>query len=107
MIDNWIIYIIGTYLAGVLTGALGEYFSNILTDIRHNREAKVEEKKLFQDVTSQMPDLISEMKNDLSKPENKLIREFFISKRTWIIPLPEGEHFFSILRRIIQDFGIR
>lgn len=32
-----------------------------------------------------MPDLISEIKNDLSDPNQEFIREFFIAKKVWTI----------------------
>ena len=32
-----------------------------------------------------MPKLIAEMKVDLSKPEQSLIRDFYVTKKTWII----------------------
>ena len=39
-------------------------------------ETDVSRDDLFQKVVEMMPDLLAEMKDDLSKPENKLIREF-------------------------------
>lgn len=80
MVDNGIIYLVGTYVAGVLTGIIVESVSNLITDRRHDREAKSDERKQFLEIVNQMPDLIVEMKNDLLG--NKFVREFFLSKRS-------------------------
>ena len=71
------------FAAGIATETLRPYFSDMLTDRRREREAKMKELEQFRSVVSQMSDLISEMKNDLSSPENSLIREFFLSKRSY------------------------
>ena len=39
----------------------------------------------FQKVKALMPELIAEMKKDLSKEDNKFIREFFIVSKRWIL----------------------
>lgn len=70
-------------LAGILIGAAGSYLGNKFTDRRRDQEAKSKEKRQFREVINQMPDLISEMKKDLSEPEQKFIREFFLSKRSY------------------------
>lgn len=87
MIDNLIVY-----LAGILTGAIGLYLGNKYTDRRRDHEVKSKEKKQFLEVVNQMPDLISEMKSDLSNPEQKFIRIFFLSKRSYSLN-PGGPSF--------------
>lgn len=82
--DNLIVY-----LAGILTGAAGSYLGNKFTDRRRDQEAKTKEQRQYQEIVSQMPDLISEMKNDLSDPKQELIREFFIAKKAWTINFGE------------------
>jgi len=86
--DNLIVY-----LAGILTGATGSYLGNKFTDRRRDQEAKKKEKRQFLEVVSQMPDLISEMKNDLSDQNQDLIREFFIAKKVWTINFGEERRF--------------
>jgi hypothetical protein len=53
--------------------------------MRRNHEDMSKEKRQFMEVASQMPDLISEMKKDLSAPEHKFIREFFLSKKAYTL----------------------
>lgn len=93
MTDIGTLSFVGTFLLGIIIGAAGEFFSNFLTDRRREHEAKSNEKKQFLEVANQMPDLISEMKNDLSKQENKLVREFFIAKKTWSITFGDEVRF--------------
>jgi hypothetical protein len=81
------------FLAGIATETLRSYFSDMLTDRRRDREAKAREIEQFQLATSQMPDLISEMKKDLFNPELKPIREFFIAKKTWTINFGDEPRF--------------
>jgi hypothetical protein len=40
-----------------------------------------------------MPDLISEMKNDLCDPKQEFIREFFLAKKDWTINFGEERRF--------------
>ena len=69
------------FLVGALTGAAGVYLGNKYTDRRREGEARKKEREQFQSVRDQMPQLIAEMKEDLSKPGQQLIREFFLSRR--------------------------
>jgi hypothetical protein len=80
VIDAFLIVL--AYAAGIVTETVRSYFSDMLTDRRRDQEAKQKELEQFLSVVSQMPDLISEMKNDLSNPDNSLIREFFLTKRS-------------------------
>ena len=52
---------------------------------------------LFQKVVEMMPDLLANMKDDLSKPENKLIREF--------IPLESDTHSFQHHKPRFEYYG--
>ena len=81
------------YLLGILTGAAGSYLGNKYTDRRRDQEAKQEEEKQFREVVGQMPDLISEMREDLSNSDQRLIREFFIAKRVWTINFGDERRF--------------
>ena len=78
-----VIIALTAYLAGIVTETLRSYFSDMLTDRRRDREGKLKEKDQFRYVVSQMPDLINEIKKDLNSPELSLIREFFISKKSY------------------------
>jgi hypothetical protein len=42
-------------------------------------------KVAFQKVKATMPDLISEMREDLSREGNEFIREFFLASRRWVM----------------------
>ncbi len=81
------------FLAGIATETARSYFSDMLTDRRRDREAKSKEAELFREVVDQMPDLISEMKKDISVPENKFIREFFLAKKSWTINFGDERRF--------------
>ena len=74
---DWLSSIIG-FLVGTATGAAGAYFGQKYTDIRRESEYKSQLKKEFSKLKKQMPELISEFKQDLSKKDNKLMREFFV-----------------------------
>lgn len=66
------------FLLGTVTGAGGIYFAEKYTDQRRRGELKRQCKKEFLEVKKQMPELIEELKSDLSHEENRLIREFFV-----------------------------
>lgn len=74
-----------TFLLGVATGAAGTYFADKFTDQRRSSERNRERMKNFLDVRSQMPELIAEMKDDLSSDELKLCREFFVESKNILI----------------------
>lgn len=67
-----------TFLLGVFTGAAGKYLADKYTDKRRHKEKETKVQKKFINLAQQMPELITEMKDDLSKPEYMVIREFFI-----------------------------
>jgi hypothetical protein len=70
---------------GSIVGAFATYRVNKLTDKRRKKEATQELQKEFLDAKQQMPELIAEIKNDLLQEGNSLIREFFISKRSYTL----------------------
>jgi len=41
------------------------------------------ERDQFRDVQAEMPELIAEMQQDLTNPETRILREFFVLKSTW------------------------
>jgi hypothetical protein len=74
---DWMSSII-SFVVGTVAGASGMYYAEKLTDWRRIKESKKERKKDFLNAKAQMPELIREMKTDLSKEDHRLIREFFI-----------------------------
>ena len=68
-----------TFLGGLLIGIFGNYLSQLLTDKRIRKESKKEENRQFDEIKKIMPKLIIEMKEDLSKPNLKIKREFFVN----------------------------
>jgi hypothetical protein len=76
-----------TFLIGVATGAAGKYFADKYTDQRRKNDARREESRRFKQTRSQMPQLVKEMKKDLTTPETHLLREFFLSSHKWPLNL--------------------
>jgi len=74
---NWMSSII-SFVLGTAAGASAMYYAEKLTDWRRKKESKKERKQDFLIAKAQMPELIKKFKNDLSKEEQKLIREFFV-----------------------------
>lgn len=64
-----------------MTGGLGKYLGDRLTDQRHKREAERQKKEAFDRVKEQMPQLIRQMQNDIVA--NQLVRDFFIVGKKW------------------------
>src|SRR4051812_4790333 len=69
---------IATFLMGVASGVIGKYYGDLFTDKRKKQEKDASRKKKWEDVKKKMPELIAEMKADWVKPENGLIRKFFV-----------------------------
>lgn len=67
-----------TFVAGVATGALGTYLAHRALDKARKEDIRDEAAEKFERVRSQMPALITEMKEDLLRPKDQLTREFFI-----------------------------
>jgi len=74
---DWISSII-VFLLGTVTGVAGKYFADKLTDRRRKTESTSQLKQEFINIKKQMPELIKEMKTDLSKEDHRFTREFFI-----------------------------
>lgn len=74
---DWISSVIG-FLLGTGTGVAGKYFADKFTDRRRKTESTKQLKQEFMNIKKQMPELIKEFKNDLSKEDHKFIREFFV-----------------------------
>ncbi len=66
------------FLIGTATGAAGTYFADKFTDQRREKEGTKKELKRFQKIKSQMPDLIAEIKDDLSTPKCEMFRDCFV-----------------------------
>ena len=77
MAFDWLSPLLGGLFGGV-TGAVAGYFAGSATDHRRRKEAAKAAEKEFRDIQAQMPDLIAEMKADLSAKGNEHIREFFV-----------------------------
>lgn len=67
-----------TFLIGAATGAAGTYLADKFTDQRRDKEEQSKAKRLFEETARKMPDLIAEMRMDLSQPEHATFREFFV-----------------------------
>jgi len=89
---DWMSLVI-SFLLGTATGAAGMYYAEKFTDQRRKSEAKKKRKQEFLNIKKQMPELIKEFKNDLSKKDNKLIREFFVLKRGTVLGGSEKSRF--------------
>ena len=67
-----------TFVAGTAVGAAGQYMADRFTDQRRTGEAKKESDRKYKSLVKNMPALIAEMKEDISKEGNELIREFVV-----------------------------
>ncbi|PXA04350.1 hypothetical protein DDZ13_07400 [Coraliomargarita sinensis] len=67
----------GTLLVGIFIGAAGAYYAELFTDRRRQKEAGTSEEERFRGIAAKMPDLLGEMKEDLSKPGLELARKFY------------------------------
>jgi len=74
---DWMSSIIGFFL-GTITGAAGKYFADQFTDRRRQYESSEQRTREFLSLKKQMPELITEIKTDLSKQDHRLTREFFV-----------------------------
>lgn len=72
-----ILYLI-TFVLGAFTGAAGKYLADKYTDKRRGKEKESGKRKIFLNLAEKMPNLIKKMREDLSKPECMVIREFYI-----------------------------
>lgn len=95
MADVFVTFLVAlvAYVGGIATETARSYFSDMLTDRRRDREAKSKEEEQFRNVVSKIPDLIDEIKKDLSNPEQSLVREFFISKKSYSLNAGDSPSF--------------
>lgn len=77
---DWFSTAVG-FVAGAITGAAGTYLGNRFTDRRREREKSGADRKTFAQVRDQMPALITEMKLDLEREEDRMVREFFVLEK--------------------------
>lgn len=77
------------FVVGGLTGATGTYFGNKYTDIRRANEEIKQSKIDWKDLCNRFPTILNEMREDVSKIENKDIRRFFVCKSTSTISKSE------------------
>jgi hypothetical protein len=71
------------FLAGALSGAAGKYLRDKYTDRKRGQGKRGKKHTQFRETREKMPELIAEMKEDLSKPESASIREFFVSRKEY------------------------
>ena len=91
---DWISSAIG-FLLGTLTGAAGKYYAEKFTDQRRKTESTRQLKQEFLNIKRQMPELIKEFKDDLSKANQKFIREFFVLENHKVVLGGSGKPRFS------------
>lgn len=72
-------------IVGIISGALGQFYATKFTEKRQNKEALKIRKKQFQILLEKMPNLLKEMKEDLSSDNNQIIREFIILPNKHVI----------------------
>ena len=70
-----------SFVIGLSTGVLGAFIANRLSEKAKRKDEIQGRKKEFYAVTSKMPDLVKEMKEDLLSPNMSECREFFISPK--------------------------
>lgn len=66
------------FLAGGLTGAMGNYIADKYTDQRREKKATKEAKKIWDRTVRLFPAIIAEMKVDVCTPQFANVREFYV-----------------------------
>lgn len=74
---DWLSLVTG-FLVGAATGATGSYLATRFTDQRRDREARRAARERFERTCSKVPELIAEMRSDLTQPDNASVREFVV-----------------------------
>lgn len=74
-----------TFVVGTALGAAGQYMADRFTDQRRKGEAKREENRKFQGALKAMPELLAEMKKDITEHENEVVREFVLLPNTRVM----------------------
>jgi hypothetical protein len=76
---NSIVSHIISFIIGITTGVLGSFIASRLSDKAKKKDDYKDRRKEFKSLVAKMPNLVEEMKNDLSNPEMYGCKEFFIS----------------------------
>lgn len=66
------------FLIGTATGAAGTYYSEVFTEKRLEKKRAKDEKRVWADVQRRFPAIIAEMKEDVGRPENANVRDFYL-----------------------------
>ena len=69
------------FLLGALTGAAGKYLADKYTDQRRHKETLKREAEAFQKMVAIMPDLLGEMKADISMAQHATWRDLYVIKQ--------------------------
>jgi hypothetical protein len=69
---------LAVFLGGTAIGAAGQYFGDRFTDQRRKSEAEAKAKKQLNEVVTQMPAFIAEVRADLAARPELAIREFVV-----------------------------
>lgn len=77
MAFDWGTGLVG-FLLGTVTGAAGIYFGNKYTDQRKKKESARDCETEFAEAKRVMPELIKEMRDDISTDTSGTVREFFV-----------------------------
>jgi hypothetical protein len=67
-----------TFLVGTAVGAAGKYYADKFTDQRKKKEQRAAATESFRKVLAAMPELLNEMKDDLTREKDKYIRELVV-----------------------------
>jgi len=70
------------FLVGTATGAAGTYFADKYTDIRREKKAIKDQKKLWKDIERRFTEVISEMRSDITSEQGRYVRTFFVKTST-------------------------
>ncbi|MGQ7956826.1 hypothetical protein ACUTAF_03740 [Pseudomonas sp. SP16.1] len=73
------------FLSGALTGAAGNYLADKFTDARREKKEAKASEKLWKDIELRFPEIIEEMRSDISSPQGKGVRAFFIKESNTVI----------------------
>lgn len=80
---DWLSTAVG-FVAGTITGAIGTYLGNRITDRSRERNETAADRRVFAHVQDEMPTLIAEIKADLQREDGRMVREFFAIKHRGI-----------------------
>ena len=75
----------GTFLLGAVSGVLVSLASSSLNDLRHSHAQRRDDLKRFRGVRQQMPEWFDEIKTDLSAPDNRVLRDFYVLPSSGVI----------------------